>query len=278
MNNHSFIQVKGIEIAYLEKNRNAGKIIFFIHGNSISKRSWRKQYNSELFSSYHLIALDLPGHGHSGKADNPGQTYDLISLASIMSEAVEQLHNSKPYLLAGLSLSTNIITEMLAFSTRASGLVLAGACIVGKNYPLESFVKPGTHVGVVFTNDAPSDEVLLYAGETSLTTNQEDIDIFLEDYNATDKTFRGALAASVAAEKYSDEVELLQQSNIKSLVVFGKDEKIVEPGYLDTAPINLWKNSVFKIEGAGHLVNIDQPEAFNELLKNFADEVFETVK
>lgn len=274
MINYSFIEVQGIKIAYLEKNRTADKIIFFIHGNSISKRSWRKQYNSDLFSAYHLIVIDLPGHGNSGIAENPEEVYNLIGLASIMHETVEQLSRNKPYLLAGLSLSTNIVAEMLAFSTKASGLVLAGSCIVGKNYPLQSFVKAGTHVGVVFSNDAPLSEVLLYAKETSLTTNQEDIDIFLEDYKATDKIFRGTLAVSVAAEKYSDEVELLQQSNIKSLVVFGKDEKIVEPGYLDNAPLNLWRGEVFKIEDAGHLVNIDQPEAFNQLLKVFADEIF----
>jgi len=35
-----------------------------------------------------------------------------------------------------------------------------------------------------------------------------------------------------------------------------------------------WKDKTFLIEGAGHFVNDDQPEAFSQLLLQFASEVF----
>lgn len=38
-----FITVGNCKIAYIEKNKDASKTIFFISGNSVSKSCWRKQ-------------------------------------------------------------------------------------------------------------------------------------------------------------------------------------------------------------------------------------------
>jgi len=50
---------------------------------------------------------------------------------------------------------------------------------------------------------------------------------------------------------------------------------IVDPDYLDDAELNLWKDSIFKLPSASHLVHIDQPKAFNRLLADYANNVFE---
>ena len=58
--------------------------------------------------------------------------------------------------------------------------------------------------------------------------------------------------------------------------VNNREEKIVNTNYLDGAPINLWNNTIYKLSGASHLVNIDAPAAFNDLTAKFAQEVFTT--
>src|SRR5579863_2300090 len=111
-----FISIEGIRIAYLEQNsRPENKTIFFIHGNSVSSRTWRKQLVDPLFSDHRLIAIDLPAHGDSGTAADPAHTYSLPMLANLMAKAVRLLANNQPFILAGVSLSTNIVAEMLAF-------------------------------------------------------------------------------------------------------------------------------------------------------------------
>jgi non-heme chloroperoxidase len=46
-----------------------GKNILFIHGGAACTKFWQKQV-SELSSRYHVLAIDLRGHGNSGKTDD----------------------------------------------------------------------------------------------------------------------------------------------------------------------------------------------------------------
>lgn len=269
---NSFIVVNDIELHYIEKNPMASKTIFFIHGNSCSSNAWRKQWNEPLFADYRLIAFDLPSHGKSGAIKSADCS--LPGIGRLLSHAVRQLSINKPFILTGVSLATNIIAEMLAFTIKPSGIVLAGPCIVGRDFTLEKMVKPGTHVGVVFRDDALAEEVEAYAKESSLSDAKDDIEWFKQDYATVAKPFRSLLAQSIFNNQMSDQVELLQKSNLPLLMIFGKDEKVIDPDYLDKAPLHLWQNKIFKIMGASHLVNNDQPYAFNRLLKQFMEDVF----
>jgi len=72
----------------------------------------------------------------------------------------------------------------------------------------------------------------------------------------------------------SDEIELLKKAGIPVLVVFGQDEKMANPDYLDKLPFETWKNKVFKFPEAGHYVQMDQPGKFNELLFEYVRDRF----
>lgn len=56
-----FIKTGETDLAYLEKNSQAGQTIFFIHGNPGSKRIWSKQFDSTFLDNYRLVFFDLPG-------------------------------------------------------------------------------------------------------------------------------------------------------------------------------------------------------------------------
>lgn len=267
-----YIDVEGIKLFYLEKNEAAKTTIFFLHGNSGSSNAWRKQWIDPLFSNYRLIAFDLPSHGKSDVAKETDCT--LPGLARLLSSAVKQLSRNEPFILTGVSLATNIIAEMLAYDVKPAGIVLAGPCIAGGEFTLEKMVKPGTHVSVVFQDDAPAEEIDAYATETSLSDAEDDLDFFRQDYATVAKPFRSLLAQSIFNNQMNNQIELLQKNEIPILMIFGKDEKVVDPDYLDRAPLQLWQNKIFKITGASHLVNIDQPDSFNNLLRKFVEDVF----
>ena len=80
--------------------------------------------------------------------------------------------------------------------------------------------------------------------------------------------------ATVTQGSHSDEIGLLKKSNIPLLVIFGEEERAVNKNYLDNESLTLWKNKIFKIPQSGHFVNIDQPEVFNELLVEYAKDIF----
>lgn len=267
-----FIDVDGLQLHYIEKNEAALKTIFFIHGNSMSSRTWRKQWNDPLFNEYRLVALDLPAHGRSAVAD--AQTvYNLPALGRLMVNAVRLLSNNKPYILTGVSLGTNIMVEMLPSGIMPLGMVLAGPCIVGEGAPLTKMLKPDTHVSVVFTDEPDAEEVKLYGLETSHST-PEDLQIFLEDFNEVKQPFRSALSQSISDQNYSDEIQLLKQYQLPVLIVFGKDEKAVNADYLNNVDLNVWNDRIVLIKGASHLVHIDRSPAFNEVFSSYVGDVF----
>jgi len=265
-----FITLNAIPIAYQIIHPQARRTIFFIHGNSGASNAWQKQLDDPIFSNYRLIAFDLPAHGQSGFPHVEDCT--LPRLAQIMSEAVTALAGDASYMLVGVSLATNIIAEMLYYHLTPAGIVLAGPCIIGDRITMEQIAKPHTHVGVVFTDEASPDEVLQYAGETSLSREASDATLFIKNYEAVQKPFRSLLAQSIAAQKVSNEIALLQQQAIPLLIIFGKDEKIVHPDYLDDVVLPVWNDTIYKLPGASHLVPIDQPQSFNRLLAAYAAE------
>ncbi len=65
----------------------------------------------------------------------------------------------------------------------------------------------------------------MYAGETSVSREAEDKTFFKEDFACVKGSFRSSLGKSVAEGIFSDEIALLQQSNIPLLVVFGAEKK-----------------------------------------------------
>jgi pimeloyl-ACP methyl ester carboxylesterase len=270
---NGFLDLDGIQLYYCEKNSSAPYSLFFIHGNSVSHHTWRKQWDDPLFSACRLVAIDLPAHGASAPAPDPAATYTLPALGALLARAVKQLAGNKPYIVAGISLATNIIAEMLAHDVKPAGLVLASSCIVGKEIPVDRLIKPGTHVAVVFTDAAAAEDVKMYGQEASLSS-EEDLQLFLEDYFKVAAPFRSLLGQSIAEQRYNDQLSLLRQRHIPTLFVFGKDEKVVDPDYLDHIHLPVWKNQIVKIPGASHLVQIDQPAAFNTIVSKFMRDVF----
>ncbi|MES1249810.1 MAG: alpha/beta fold hydrolase, partial [Chitinophaga rupis] len=134
------LSVNGIKIAYQEKNAGNPSTVFFIHGNSNSSLLWRKQFEDPILASYRLIAFDLPAHGESTAAPDPDKDYTGQRLGEIMAGAVSLLSGGHPYLLAGLSLGTNIVAEMLAYKLTPSGIILVSANVMGGAYTLDKAI------------------------------------------------------------------------------------------------------------------------------------------
>lgn len=270
--NYSKINVGGCDIAYIEVNPSSDKTIFFLPGNSVSKKIWVGQLNNKALSHYRLIAFDFPANGDSDScgADN----YTLLGLAKIIYNAIEQLYHNRPFIVAGISLGTNVLAEMLAFPLLPQGIILTGPSIFGINCKVENIAKPGTHVGVVFVDNSVDEDIIAYSKEVMLLPNEKNIEMFVNDYRKVQAPFRSALAASIMRGDYNDEVGLIKKADIPSLIVFGEDELVVNNSYLNNEQLPLWNNRIYKINGASHFPNIDKPAEYNDLLRTFADDVF----
>jgi pimeloyl-ACP methyl ester carboxylesterase len=269
-----FIESKGIQLAYVEQNPLARNSIIFIHGNSGSSRLWEKQFNDELFSGYHLIAFDLPAHGQSSSSYNPENDYSVVGLANIISSAVINLVLMGPYIIVGFSLGTNVVVEMLAFSLTPQGIILVGADLIGGKYTIQDAINPGADVSVLFVDDAPIENVTKYIALASSSKSESDIQMITSDYYLVKTPFRSTLLKTVLSGVFSDEISLLKNSNILTLFVYGANENLLNSDYLKGADLPVWKDTIYKIPGAGHFLNIDQPEKLDYLISQYTQEIF----
>jgi len=87
-----------------------GQPIVFVHGNSLSSRTFQKQLESDLADSYRLFAPDLPGHGQSFRAENPKSDYNPKAYAEMLTAFAREVE-AENSIFVGWSLGGHILLE-----------------------------------------------------------------------------------------------------------------------------------------------------------------------
>jgi pimeloyl-ACP methyl ester carboxylesterase len=89
----------GVPLTVVQTGNASGPAILFIHGYSQSYLSWEKQLgDAELQKRFHLIALDLRGHGASGKPWEPA-AYASEAWADDIAAVIAATGNRRPVLV-----------------------------------------------------------------------------------------------------------------------------------------------------------------------------------
>lgn len=267
-----FLDIDGTKLFYTEKNKEAGQTIFFLHGNSSSHDTWKPQFNSSLLSQYRLISFDLPAHGLSDEAVVITDGYSLPGIGKLMAKAIKQLIDGKPFILAGVSLGTNVTAEILPYLDKPAGIVLASPSIISTVADLQKASLPNPNTGVLFTDNASVEDVRKLVTDYFFIPDNSIINTTVEDYMKVKTPFRSLLFQNVP--KVTDEIAGLKQSGIPLLIIFGKDDKIVNVNYLNDVDLILFKNQLFKLPDASHFVHEDQADAFNLLFTEYATDRF----
>jgi pimeloyl-ACP methyl ester carboxylesterase len=85
-------RVDDLDIFYREAGPANGPVILLLHGLPSSSRMYQPLLESSLADTYHLIAPDYPGFGHSSWPDHRTFPYTFDHLAEVMQKFTEQLH------------------------------------------------------------------------------------------------------------------------------------------------------------------------------------------
>jgi pimeloyl-ACP methyl ester carboxylesterase len=86
------IRVDNLDIFYRESGPKDGPTILLLHGLPSSSRMFQPLLESSLSETYHLIAPDYPGFGHSSWPTPKEFTYTFDSLAKVMQDFADELH------------------------------------------------------------------------------------------------------------------------------------------------------------------------------------------
>jgi pimeloyl-ACP methyl ester carboxylesterase len=264
----------GLNLAYHTYGQPTNPTILLLHGNSCSAELFKPQFNS-IFENYFLIAPDFVGHGGSGQSENEAH-YSMNGMAQSITQLVESLEIDQ-LTVYGVSLGGHVAMEMAPLlSKKLKGIMISGApplkiplntaeCFTDSPVMAKSFVKDLTPQNRTEWADA-----CVYENDNAKK-------LVMSWIEATEPEFREKFGASLStAAGVSNEFQIIEEVSFPVAFVQGEHEWLIKPNYFDKIkPINFYKNKVHWISGSAHFPNLENPEDFNQLLKEFALYCFE---
>jgi len=215
-------------------------------------------------AKYRVIAIDLPGHGASSPPPHPESDYSGRGYAAAISAVAREL-DLRSTIVVGWSLGGHSVLNAAGSLPMAAGLMIFGTPPIGRGP--EGFAGFKGLSKTVFTASPSEAEIQEWAQSAFAPGYKPIPDFLVEDFRRTDGNARACLGASAQSGGLVDEVAIVGDMKIPLAIVQGREEQIVDLGYLQRLPApTLWRGTVQVIDGAGHSPQWEQADAFNGLL------------
>ena len=255
------VEVSGLAIRYLKRGEEGAPVIL-IHGFGGDLNNWL--FNQEVIAARHVVyALDLPGHGGSGKEVGEGT---LSSFAEVLLGFVEVLEMGKVHLV-GHSLGGAVaLAFALAQPDRTASLALIGSGGLGSEID-------GAYIeGFITAQKRKEMKPLLERlfRDPSLVTRQ-----LVEDVLKFKRIDGVQTALCSIADKFCPEGaqalllgEDLGRLSLPVLVIWGEKDQIIPSSHAEGLAGNV-RTEI--IPGAGHMVQMEAPAEVNRLIQAWID-------
>ncbi len=261
-------KINGIEFNY--KVTGNGTPLVLIHGHPFDHTMWYPQV-VDFSDSYQVITPDLRGYGKSGmplNADTKFEDYatDILRLMDFLN--IESFH------LAGLSMGGQIIMEIFRQAPdRIKSLIFADT-FAGLD---TSEVKQGRYdTATRLENkgmDAYADEVIFKMIKPSHVSSMPDVAEHIIKMMKATLPIGAATALRARAERINYLTDVLPKINIPSLVIVGRDDEYTPVAKAEELQENLINCKLLIIEDAGHMPNLEHPDAFNKAVLDFLEAI-----
>jgi pimeloyl-ACP methyl ester carboxylesterase len=254
--------VNGIKIEHRDEGR--GLPVILIHAFPMNQAMWADQVLA-LTPMCRVITLDLRGFGGS---DVPTGPYWMAIMAADVRGLLSKLGIDRAVLI-GLSMGGYVAMSFYRnFPDAVRALVLADTRAAADNAEgRERRLKSAERAEQEGTSPIVNDMVPLLLSQSTIETRPD----LLEQVRRTAMRNRpeGLAAAQRGMAARPDSSEVLAHATCPSLVIVGKDDRLSTPEETRGWQQRMPNSRLVVIEGAGHLSNIEQPEAFNTAVADF---------
>ena len=248
------------EISYLE-NDTHGIGVLFIHGNNSAKEAFERQFQDlELNRKYHLLAIDLPGHGASARFMG---NYSLEILTSCVEEFCKKL-DLKKIVLVGHSLGGHIAIRV-AQRIDLSALAIVNTPPLGTPEDLYKGYRPNENLSSLFQVELSVSEkrgVAEASAESAFLRGKVE-----EWIGVCDPHFRKSFPESFAADPCG-EIDIIQKLDVPFAYFGASADILVNQDYIKGV---IEENRIFEIDSDSHYFHFEQSEAFNRQLQIFLE-------
>ncbi len=263
----------GVPIAYTS-NGNTGKPgIVFVHSILASSMNWERQLSSDLSENYHLAALDMRGHGASGKPWSSVYYLEPARWAGDIAAVVSDAKMEKPVLVAwsyGGSFAMDYVRTYGADS-------IAGLVLVGSKAGLEEPAQPSppTLIRRIQVAQNTSQNISVIYDWTAGYMN-----FLVEDGPNADAEKARFLAASLMAPHYirpyfrqrpTDNRDLLPQLTFPVSFIVGANDVVNKPDDVQAIANQIGGATITVYEDTGSMPFWYQADRFNADLESFLD-------
>ena len=242
--------------------------ILLLHAFPLNWRMWEPQID-HLRDRARVIAPDFPGFGLSGPPQGMTSLEDYARkvVAVLDRQGVDEV------LVAGLSMGGYVAFRLIdLLGRRLVGLLLADTRATADDEPtVTARHELAAEVEVQGVEVAASEFLPKLIGSTTLRTRPALVDsirsIIMQNNPAG---VAGGLRALAAR---SDSTPLLARIACPAICVAGEEDSITPPEVAADMAARIPGAEVEILAGAGHLSNLEAPQAFNEVLKALLQKV-----
>ena len=258
------VRINGVDLAY--DDHGMGQPVIFLHAFPLNRGMWRDQIVALLqLQRYRLVALDWPGFGES-------EITSEISTMEMLADQVAGLMDvlgMQQAIICGLSMGGYVACAFLRkYPQRVSGLILAdtrpGADDEEGKVNRERVAQLVESQGVGAVAD------LLVPRLIAASTRQYHPEVEVRIRRMIDAaTSRGIAAASRGMALRADSTGLMSSIACPTLVLVGEHDILTPLGVAQEYRTKIPGAQLAVISGAGHLANLEQPEAFLDVVRSF---------
>jgi len=219
--------------------------------------SWSSVWNN-LSTSFTVIAPDMPGFGASEPIDHPS----LAASSRVMGALLENLKIDDAIVL-GNSFGAALAVEFSnTFPMRTRHLVLVN----GTNMPIiPAFLKKIISLPIIEGQFRSIMRKATYSNKAFAKS--------FPDRRKLPKWFFGRIReheekiSSVVFDTFMNQAGPQKQPSVPSTIIWGMGDRLVSSGQLEGLKKWLNKPAFVPIEGAGHMPQIERPDAFVDAVK-----------
>lgn len=260
----------GVELAVYETGNPDGPPIVFIHGFAMSHLAWQPQFAGLLADDFRLVALDLRGHGASGKPLEAKHYTNSRAWGEDLAAVIRAKSLDRP-VLVGWSYGGYVMADYLrAFGDETlSGLVFVGSASKlgteeAKSYLSDEFQE---WLRPVLSDDLETRIAATRAFVAMLTArpmSREDHEVTLSAAMVVPAKVRRAMFG-----RESDNDDVLAEIEVPTLVLQGSADRIVAVRSAEHMADIVPDARLLVLDGLGHAPHLDDPERFNRELAGF---------
>jgi pimeloyl-ACP methyl ester carboxylesterase len=248
--------------------------IVLLHGFSANKDNWIR-FTKALDEKYHVIAVDLAGHGDSDKALTTD--YDLIKQAERLHVLLSGL-NIKQFHIVGNSMGGAISAiYSLNHPEQIKSLTLIDAAGVDGDNPSEFYQALAKGGNPLIATDEESFEYRM-----NFTMSQPPllpwplrpafVRITMDRIDINEKIFSDMIATKqrLIENNFQQSMQTtIAERNLPTLIMWGKEDRVLDVSAVEAFKTLIPSASVHIFDGVGHLPMVEIPNESAEVYQQF---------